>query len=304
MVTYTTTNLLAAIKNVSHVPQGNSTFTEAQLLSLADMEMRTGVAPKIASCRENYWLTTQSTAINSDNVYPLPSKALGSSIVDAKVRTGGYFIHLSRIEVSEIYSEQYSVRPAYCYYIEDFILKLLPNNLSGSLVMWYYRVPSQLTGTENCAQITAINGDVATVSSVPSTFTDLPELDIVSQQPGFNVLLKDSEPASIVGSDITFDEIPSTVAVGDWICLSGQSCVVQCPLEWIEALVQRVACKIYEIQGYAAKLKTSKTVLMEMEEALMGLVSPRTIENAKVIGGGGQLLSPQTIGWKLPVRGS
>lgn len=306
-VTYTTTNLIAAIKRVTHVPQGNATFNAADLLSLADMEMRTGVAPKIASCRENYWLTTQSTDVNDDNIYPLPSKALGSAIVDAKVRSGGYYIHLSRIEVSEIYSDQYSIRPAYCYYIEDFILKLLPNTLSGELVQWYYRIPSKLVETTACAQITEINGGEIICASVPSAFSasPLPELDIVSQVPGFNVLLKDTAPATIAGTTINFDDdVPSTVAVGDWVCLSGESCVVQCPLEWIEVLVQRVACKIYEIQGYDKKLKNSKAVLDQMEIATTGLVSPRTVENSKVITGGGQLLTPQTIGWKLPVRGS
>lgn len=303
-VTFTTSTLITSIKRVAHVPQGNATFDAAGFLALADMEMRTAIAPKISSCRENYWLTTQETEVNDANVYPLPSKALGSAIVDAKIKTGGYFIHLSRIEASEIYSTQYSVRPAYCYYIEDFILRLLPNNLSGDVVMWYYRIPSKLVETTDCAQITGIVGNVATCASIPSSFSSVGELDIVSQAPGFNVLLKDSTPVSVGGSDIEFDEIPSTVAVGDWICASGESCVVQCPLEWVEVLVQRVACKIYEIQGYATKLKTSKAILSEMEMATMNLVSPRTVENSKVISGGGSLLSPQTIGWKLPVRGS
>jgi hypothetical protein len=105
-----------------------------------------------------------------------------------------------------------------------------------------------------------------------------------------------------VGSDITFDDVPNQVAVGDWVCLSGQSCVVQCPLEWIEVLVQRTAVKIYEIQGYDKKHKMAKDIQDQMEMAAVGLVSPRTIESSKVISGGGSLLYPQTRGWKLPVR--
>lgn len=304
MVTYTTDNFVTAVKRVAHIPVGNSTFTAADLLAIGDTEMRTRVAPKVASCRENYWLTTQDQAVDSDgNEYPLPSKALGSAIVDVMVRSGENLIHLSRIEASDLYSTQYSVRPAYCYYIEDATLKLIPNNISGTVVMWYYRIPSQLTAVENCAQITAIASNTVTVSSVPSTFSVLPEMDIVSQQPGFNVLKKDSSPVSVVSSDILFDEIPETVAVGDYVCLSGQSCVVQCPLEWIECLVQATAVKIYEIQGYEKKHDGALKTLMEMENMAMSLVSPRTIESSKIISGGGSLLCPQTIGWKLPVRG-
>lgn len=304
MVTFTTTDLIGRIKSNTHVPQGNNTFSETQFLQIADMQMRTKVAPKIASCRENYWLTTQRTGINNDrNQYPLPSKSLGSAIVDVKVEVGTNLIHLSRIEASDLYSTQFTTRPAYCYMIEDFIMKLYPQSLTGTLVMWYYRIPSQLTGTENCAQISSISGNTVTVDSVPSTFGTLPELDIVSQQPGFNVLLKDDEPVTIAGNDIEFTSLPFTVAVGDWVCLSGQSCVVQCPLEWVEYLVQACSLQIYEIQGYLNKHKVAMDTLKDMETQLMGLVSPRTIENAKVVSGGGSLLQPQTIGWKLPVRG-
>ena len=304
MVTFTTTDLITSILRTAHVPQGNDTFGASDLLSIADMQMRTLIAPKISSCRENYWLTTQDQVVDNDrNEYPLPSKALGSAIVDAKVRSGTNLIHLSRIEVSELYSTQFTTRPAYCYLIRDFILELYPQSLSGTLVMWYFRIPSKLTAVENCAQISAISGDTVTVTSVPSTFASLQELDVVSQQPGFNVLIKDSSPVSIAGSDITFDDVPETVAVGDYVCLSGQSCVVQCPLEWIEVLVQACAVKIYEIQGYEPKHALAQKVLDGMVERVMGLVSPRTIENAKLISGGGSLLTPQTIGWKLPVRG-
>lgn len=304
MVTYTTTDLINSIRRTAHVPQGNNTFNPADFLAIADMEMRTGVAPMIASCRENYWLTTQEQTINANvNEYPLPSLAIGSAIVDVMINSNSNMIHLSRIEVSDIYSTQYSTRPAYCYYIQDSKVKLLPNVIPGILTMWYYRIPSQLVLTSACAQITNIVGADCTVNAVPSTFSTSQQMDIVSQNPGFNVLLKDTAPVTIAGSDITFPSLPTDIAVGDYICLSGQSCVVQSPLEWVEVLVQRAVVKIYEIQGYERKHDLAMKVLMAMEKNAMSVVSPRTIESSKVISGGGSLLTPQTIGWKLPVRG-
>ena len=302
-VTYTTTDFLSNVKVVSHVPQGNSTFTESQLLALGDMQMRTLIAPAISSCRENYWLTTQrQTIVNSVNTYELPSKALGSSIVDVKVAVGTNLIHLIRMEVSDLYSTQFSSLPAYGYYIEDAKLKLVPNSLSGELVMWYYRIPSKLVPVVECAQVVDIPDAFSVeVDAVPSTFNGQ-ELDIVSANPGFNTWLMDEEPASIVGNIITFAAVPPQVRVGDYVCLSGQSCVVQCPLEWVEVLVQSVAVKIYEIQGYDRKMKMADEVLQRMMKATMGLVSPRTVENSKVIQGGGSLLTPQNMGWNLPAR--
>lgn len=305
MVTFTTTGLVAGIKRTSHVPQGNNTFTFDDFLDIADIEMRTLVAPKIASCRENYWLTTVEIPIdNALNEYQIPHLALGGAIVDIKIRVGTTLIHLARLEVGDLYSEQYSSLPAYGYYIQDGKVKLNPTNLNGTVVMWYYRMPAQLVPVEECAQVTAIAGNVVTVASVPSTFVGGGELDIVSQQPGFYVLLKDSEPVSIVGSDIEFAVLPLDVKVGDWICLSGQSCVVQCPLEWVGVLEQACAVKIYEIQGYLGKQQTAEKTLEKMTAAALGLVSPRTIENSKIIQGGGSLLNPTNPGWSLPVRGS
>lgn len=302
MVTFTTTNLVDGIKRTAHVPQGNSTFTFDQFLAIADIEMRTGVAPKISSCRENYWLTTDEYARNEANYYAIPSKALGGAIVDYKVRNGTNLIHLMRVEVGDLYSTQYTTLPAYCYYIENNLIKEVPTNLSGDRIVWYYRIPSQLVPVEDCAQITAINGNDVDVNAVPSDFVGGGELDICSQQPGFNVLLKDTEPVSIVSNTITFTLLPDTIRVGDWVSLSGQSCVVQCPLEWIGVLEQRCAVKIYEIQGYLGKRDVAKKTLEEMEQNALNLVSPRTIESEKVIQGGGSLLFPQNMGW-LPARG-
>ena len=303
MVTYNTNTLVESIMRTSHVPQGNNTFDFDGFLALADTEMRTRIAPKISSCRENYWLTRVQYEPTEDNAYPIPSKALGNSFVDVKILVGNNLIPLSRVEISELYSLQFATRPAYCYYLEDNLIKSLSVVNLGPFLVWYYRIPSQLVPVSSCGQITDVTGNAVTVDAVPSTFVDQ-ELDVVSQQPGFNVLIKDNEPVSIVGNVITFDEVPDSVQVGDYVCLSGQSCVVQCPLEWIEVLVQAVTVRIYQIQGYLAKHKTANEDLNEMIKNAMGLVSPRSIENPKIISGGGSLIFPQVLGWKMPVRGS
>ncbi len=306
MVTLTTTDFVSMVKNVAHFPQGNNTFSASQILALGDMQMRTLIAPKVSMCRENYWLTTSRQVVNDTNRYEMPSKSLGNGIVTAVVDTNSYLIHLTRLEIGDLYSTQFSPLPGYGYYIEDNILKLNPTTVPGTLVMYYYRIPSKLVPVTSCGQITDIDyeaGEV-TVGTVPSSFigSDI-ELDVVSQQPGFNVLIKDSIPLSIVGSVISFDLVPLEVRIGDYVCLAGQSCVVQCPLEWVEVLVQAVTVKVYEIQGYLPKMNVAKKVLDEMVVNTTNLVSPRTIENSKVIYAGGSLMTPQTLGW-LPVKSS
>lgn len=301
-VTFTTTDFVTAVKRVAHFPTGNTTFTTTDVLALGDMEMRTGVAPKVASVRENYWLTTKEFEINDANKYPIPSKAQGSAIVDVKMVSGSTYIPMVRLEIGQLYSTDYSTVPAYGYYLEDNNVRLNPANGVGNPIMWYYRIPSKLVPVSQCGAITDVTATTVTVSALPSAFVGGGELDIVDAEPGFNVLLKDTEPSDITGNVITFDAVPDTVQVGDYVCLSGQSCVVQCPLEWVEILIQRTAVKVYEIQGYEKKHKMASDVLEKMEERALNVVSPRTIESAKIIPAGGSLLQPQTRGWQLPVR--
>lgn len=301
---YNTDTFVDQVRNVAHVPQGNNTFSFNQFLQLGDMQMRTLVAPKIAACRENYWLTTvEYPTVPAINKYAIPSKAQGSAIVDVKVNIGVNFVHLVRLEVSDLYSEQYSAIGGYGYYLEDQYVRLIPTTLTGLVTMWYYRIPSKLVATTACARITAIDFGTSTVTvgTVPSSFigADI-EFDIVSAKPGFNVLKKDSL-ATINSPDITFDALPVDLKVGDYVCLAGESCVIQCPLEWYETLVQAVVVKIYEIQGYERKMALAAAVLKDMVDNTTNLVSPRTVSNAKVIYGGGSLLFPKGQTW-LPIR--
>lgn len=303
MLTYTTSDLVQAIVNNSHIPESNRTFNPTEILALADREMRTRVEPHIASTRENYWLTTTDIPINSLNEYPIPSLAQGGGLVDIKVATGSLFIPLIRLDLSEVYSDQYSTMPSYGFYIEDGIVRLMPNNaLSGHARMWYYRIPSKLVPVSACAQISDIDTETGevTVASLPVGYSTSTELDVVAANPGFNVLMKDTKPTNVAGNVLTFESLSPRLKVGDYVCLSGQSCVVQAPMEWVEVLVQAVTCRIYEIQGYDKKLATASKALKDMEDRTLGLVSPRVKDQVKVIKAGGSLLGTVPNNWNLP----
>jgi hypothetical protein len=306
MVTYTTTDLIEAIKRTAHVPTANETFQDPGLLALADTEMRTFVAPKVAAVRENYWTKTKDYDVDEAsevNTFEMPSLAIGGGIIEAKLLQSDFYLPLDRIEISELIGTQFSPRPIYGYTIEDNLIKLLPNGgISGTLRVWYQRIPSKLVATSACAEITAVNGNTVTVASLPASMTTETELDIVSAQPGFNCIKIDSAPTAINNMDLTFDELPAgRVKVGDWVCLSGESCVVQAPLEWIEVLVQAVAVKIFLIQGYLTKKKDAEVTLTEMAKAATSTVSPRQTEKTKFINGGGSVLNAGAGNWRYLV---
>lgn len=305
MITFTTDDLIAAIKRVAHVPEAQETLDSSDFLALADMAMRTHISPKIAGVREGYWTTYKDYELTNSlgpQEFAIPGLALGSALVEVKLLVSENYLPVDRIEINELIASTFTPRPNYGYYVEDNLLKFLPNGgVNGTLRVWYNRMPSQLDSVLDCAQITAITDNEVSVGTVPDTFTTDSELDIVSQTPGFNVSLKDTAPTSIVGTELTFPSLPAQVKVGDYICLSGHSCVVQCPIEWKEVLVQSTVCKIYESQGYLEKLKAAKASLEEIEKNVLSLISPRQIQKGKFIQAGGPVLGVRNVGWPYPI---
>jgi hypothetical protein len=120
------------------------------------------------------------------------------------------------------------------------------------------------------------------VTSVPTGWVNGDSVDLQAAQPQFD-LLGTCDITDITGTDITLDGDIGTLAAGDYLCLEGQTCVPQIPVEFHQLLAQRVVCKIYELQGYLDKMKAAQAKLKEMEDALTALITPRTQAAPKVI---------------------
>lgn len=168
------------------------------------------------------------------------------------------------------------------FYIRGNTFVVLPAQFEGVLRVTYERRPSKLVTTSSCAQVTAINGQVVSVSSVPSSWVNGDTVDLQQAQPQFDYLgTRDITDITLL--DITLSGDLTDLVVGDYLCPEGQSCVPQVAVEFHMLLAQRVVCKIYELQGYLDKLKASQMKLKEMEDDLTALITPRTQSAPKVI---------------------
>jgi hypothetical protein len=280
--TYTTSDLISLIKTLGHVPQSNSTFTPATFLTLADFELRTAIARQLKEADEGYWRTYVEYDQNDDGEYAIPSGAIASSIYAVQIRNGQAIWPVSRQEEAELTTTTFPSVGNWSFYIRSNTLIMLPAQFGGVLRIPYERRPSKLVPVTSCAQVTAINGQVITVSSVPTAWVVGDTLDLQASQPQFD-LLGDCEITDITGLDITVDGDVTDLSIGDYLCLEDQTCVPQIPVEFHQLLAQRVVCKIYELQGYMDKLKAAKAVLKEMEDALTALITPRTQAAPKII---------------------
>jgi len=279
---YTTSDLISLIKLLAHVPQGNLTFTPANILTLADLELRTSIAKQLKDADEGYFQTVLEYNQDDSGEYRIPGSAIAATAYSIQIRNGQALWPVSRQEVAEMTTTTFPSTGNWTYFIRSNTLVMLPAQFSGVLRITYERRPSKLVPLTSCGLISAINGQVITVGSVPSGWVVGDSIDLQAAQPQFDIL-GNCEITDITGTDITLDGDLGDLAVGDYLCLEDQTCVPQVPVEFHQLLAQRVVCKIYELQGYLDKMKAAQAKLKEMEDALTALITPRTQAAPKVI---------------------
>ena len=279
---YTTSDLISLIKLLAHVPQGNLTFTPANILTLADLELRTSIAKQLKEADEGYFQTILEYNQDDSGEYRIPGSAIAATAYSIQIRNGQALWPVSRQEVAEMTTTTFPSTGNWTYFIRGNTLVMLPAQFSGVLRITYERRPSKLVPLTSCGLISAINGQVITVGSVPSGWVVGDSIDLQAAQPQFDIL-GNCEITDITGTDITLDGDLGDLAVGDYLCLEDQTCVPQVPVEFHQLLAQRVVCKIYELQGYLDKMKAAQAKLKEMEDALTALITPRTQAAPKVI---------------------
>lgn len=280
--TYTTSDLISLIKTLGHVPQSNSTFTAAGLLTLSDLELRTAIAKQLKAANEGYFHAVIEYDQNASGEYPIPSGAIGSAVHAVQIRSGQALWPVSRQEVSEMTTTTFPSGGNYSFFIRSNTIHVLPADFGGVLDVIYERRPSKLVPVTSCAQISAINGQVVSVTSVPTGWVNGDTVDLQAAQPQFDYL-GSVDIVDITLLDVTLTGDLTSLSVGDYLCPEGQTCVPQIPIEFQQLLAQRVVCKIYELQGYFDKLSAAKKVLKEMEDALTAIITPRTQSAPKVI---------------------
>jgi hypothetical protein len=287
---FTTTELLAAIRRITHLPSNASPFQDADLLALSDEECQTSILKQILSVRENYYLTYTDTAVNATGTYSIPTRAIGMGLADCQLIVGNSVYQIQRTEIGEQFSTVTSPTGFFSFYVQGNSLVLQPNPTTGSIRMWHYQRPNYLVATTAAAQITSIASNVLTFSTIPTTITTSTACDLIKDQPGFDWLAIDQTPTAVTTTTITFTTVPTTVAVGDWVSLAGQTAIPQMPVEFRPLLALRVAVKNFQTQGYLDKMKFAQGKLEEMEKALLAIINPRIVEEPK-------RLSPDSSLW-------
>ena len=287
--TYTSDELVASIKVRARVPTSQQTFTEARIRKLCDEEISIGLVPKILAARENYFLRSYTVGIeNGVSEYRIPNRAIGVKLKAVQLEdTSGNvsLIPLIAYEDRGFYTSNNSNSNSPVYYIQNNSVRLTPTpSTTGqyTLHLPYFIRPSTLVAVADAGEISAINTSTneVTVSAIPSTFSSTTPFDLVKHDGGFECAAID-QTASVSGTVLTFSSLPSNLAVGDYVCLAGETPIPQIPGELHTLLSLRVTVTILESLGFVNEMKAAQAKLKEAEESANTLLTPRSDGNPK-----------------------
>lgn len=279
---YNTTTLVSNIQLIAHVPLSNSTFTAPEIINLANRELQTALISQILSVREGYYLTYSDYVPVPSGLYVIPSQSIGGGVAAIQLFSDPSIIPINRLEQSEQFSSVAPTSTTYGYFISGNIINVMPQPNYGVIRVWFFRRPNALVDVNAAGSILSVASNVIVVSSLPSTFAVGTVVDLCADQPTFDVL-GTRVITNISGTTVTLDSAVPVLDMNDWLCLQNQTPVPQVPVEFRPLLEQRVAVKIYELQGYLEKMGSAAKVLMEMEKDMFKLISPRNESQTRII---------------------
>lgn len=239
-MTWTASDLLTNVKLRGLFP---STFTleDTELLRIADGELQTLLYPQVIRTAEEYYVTYEDVPIVSGtSLYRIPTRAmLGRLRHLTLLAPDGNEYQIPQVPPERVTNYQtwnqsgFDPRLVFAMRGDRVFLSPVPDSgVSGySLRMYFFRRPSRLVAevSLSASQITAINTSSGLVSFSPAQiWTTANRFDFVQANPQFDVLAYGQTASSLSGG-ATFSSLPDDLAVGDWICLQGESPIVQLP---------------------------------------------------------------------------
>lgn len=270
------------------IPTSQSTFTEERLLALANSEIRSRMLPLITKVREGYYSYDMDYTLNATGIYSIPTRAVGGKFQTIALMNGE-----TRKDLTRFYEQQltsYVDSPVSLgFFIKRSKIHLLPKVPSGydTLRVGYILRPPSLVSTSSAAQITAIDTATKTITvggTMPSAFGTNILFDLVQAEPHFDTLGFSLVVTNVSATQITFDaDLPSDLAVGDWVSRSGETPVVQIPVELQPLLAQYVANTCLKGQTDLSAYKAGMEDAAEMRKEVLALINPRVETAGKII---------------------
>lgn len=279
-MTYTVDELFELVKLYAAIPAQQPAYNNTNLLRYANTEYKNNIYPMLIELNNEYFVAENDTTIvTATQTIPIPADAIGQSLRDIKIIDGDDYIEVPRLEIDTLNSDDFG------FYLRgnNVYLKNADNYIGETLRIYYYERPSDLVLTTSAAKVSTVGASTYTVVSAPTAFGSSATLDFIKATPAFDTLA-----TSIVTtiSSVTFTPtiFYSTVSVGDYLCLAGQTCVVQLPAECFDLMAQAIVLRVLESQGDANGLQVAQARYDRIRQGVISMLAERVVgEQRKII---------------------
>ncbi len=279
------------MKRRGFIPSGSG-LSDGDILQYATEELRSYIPAFLKGLREEFIIATLDISVTS-GVVPIPARAVGAALrTIGWVQGDGRVRQLPRIEPENAGQWAGQTGEPVGYEFQGNTATLLPAPSSGTLRVSYQQRPGQLVSVDECCLVESINAGAftLTVATRPSSFVSTSPpvalMDFVSGSPNFTAYALD---VSSQGWDDSTSPVfnlsaaqLASAAVGDYLCLAGETCIPQVPLELFDLLAQATARTIAIATG-SQRAPGIIAAFEKLEKDMTKLLSPRSDGSARVI---------------------
>lgn len=292
---------VAAVKRKITLPTGNVLLDDTDILAIADEVTAGVIVPLVLTLRQEYFGYFESETVTVGTAsYSVPYRAIGRALRDLKFANADATqirsLALSSLEDAHLYLSDTAVHSF--YFIGDKVVLLGTPATASEAIYWYYNMrPSSLVLLASAGTITAVASNVISISATPAAFVLGASCDFIRGKSGNNIMAYDKAITNVAGTSITFTlaDVPSGLAVGDYLALAGQTPVIQLPDDVYQYFVLLTSRDVLVAIGDTEGLQLLEKPLKEAEKGVTNTMQPRIQgEPTKVINRMGLLRSSRT----------
>ena len=281
-------DLVASVKRRASVPEAQSMVTDNEILEYANEEMLLNFIPLVLSQHEDYYLIREEVAITAGDVrYQIPYRAIGSKLREVAYKdTNGNLLAMYRRSVDDItekYRHTTSTYPGN-FHIEgeEVVLDINDDhNLPGTLVFFYSLRPNSLVDSSRVGVITSIDRvtGIIVFESLPDNIEATSQIDFIKTKAPHRVMGFDKSVVSVTAAtnfmEVSPDDIPADLVVGDRVALAGETDILNAPSDLHVMLAQMTASRVLESIGDTEGLQAADKKLGKMENNAATIIANR-----------------------------
>lgn len=285
---FNTQRLIDTVKRVANIPDNQSQVSDDDIIDFANEEFLNNLLPLIIGKHEDYYTIREDVEITdaSRKKYPIPYRAVGN-----KIDWFGYYTtnneerptEFNRVSFDQLRDKgnTNSGRNRFYFENENVVIDSSDRDVQADyLVFRYSMTPNVIVASSRVSVITGIDrtsGTITVSANIPDNFVSTSKIDFIKSNQPNNILNYDVDLVDLNSTakffQVDADDIPVSLAVGDRICLAGESDVIYAPTAMHSVLAQMVAVRILEANG--DDTRRADQTLAKMENNAQYLIDNR-----------------------------